>query len=59
MQVLIVVEKVILNKVIINNQIDLIIHLYCLYLNLKKFDLQSMKCLRKFRIINLYNNKLG
>ena len=59
MRVLIVVQKNILDRVIIDNQTDLISHLYCLYLDINEFDPKSRKNLRKIRIINLYDNKVG
>lgn len=59
MQVLIVSKKHILNKVIINNQTDLISHPYHFYLDIKEIDLKFRKNLRQIRIINLYDNKIG
>ena len=59
MQVLIAVKKDILNRFIIDNQTDLISHPYCLCLDIKEFDPKSGKSLRKTRIVNLYDNKVG
>lgn len=58
-RVLTVVRKAILNKVIIDNQTDLVHHLYCSILDMKKLPLLSRKVLRKTRVVNLYNNKVG
>ena len=59
MQVLITVKKDILDRVIIDNRTDLISHSYCLCLEIKKFDPKSGKSLRKTKIVNLYDNKVG
>lgn len=58
MQVLIVIKKHILDRIIIDNQTDLISHSYCFCLDIKEIDLKSGKILRKTKIINLYNNKI-
>lgn len=58
-RVLITVKKDILDKVVIENQTDLISYPYCFCLDIKELDPQSGKNLRKTRIINLYNNKVG
>ena len=59
MQVLTAVKKEILSKVIIDNQMDLVHHLYCLVLDIKELYHLSEKVLRKTRVINLYDNKAG
>ena len=59
MRVLIAVKKDILHKIVIDNRTDLISHPYYLCLDIKEFDLQSGKNLRKTRIVNLYDNKVG
>lgn len=59
MRVLIAVKKNILDRVIIDNQTDLISHPYSFCLDNKEFDLKSEKCLRKTRIVNFYDNKIG
>ena len=59
MRVLIAVRKDILNRVVIENRTDLISHLYCICLDIKELDLQSGKRLRKTRVVNLYDNKIG
>lgn len=43
MQILIAVEKNILDRMIIDNQIDLISYFYYFCLNIKEFDLKSVK----------------
>ena len=43
MEVLIVVKKDILNRIIIDNQTDLINHTYCFYLDIQEFDPKSRK----------------
>lgn len=58
-QVLIVVKKDILNRVIIDNQIDLISHLYYFCSNIQEINLKFGKILRKTKIVNLYNKKVG
>ena len=58
MQVLIAIKKEILDRVIIDNQKDLISHLYCLCFDIKEFDPKFGKSLRKTRIVNLYDNKV-
>ena len=59
MHVLIIIKKDILDRVIINNQTNLISYFYCLYLDIKKFDSKTKKNPRKTRIVNLYDNKIG
>ena len=59
MRVLLAVKKEILDRVIINNRADLISNSYCLYLDIKEVDPKSGKNLRKIRIVNLYDNKVG
>lgn len=59
MQVLIIVKKDNLNQIFIKNQTDLIYYSYYLYFNIKEFDPQSGKNLRKTKIVILYNNKVG
>lgn len=58
-QVLTTVRKDILDKVIIENRTDLVNYLYNIVLDIKNDGLDSGKYLRKTRIINLYNNKIG
>ena len=58
MRVLIVVKKNILDRVIIDNQTDLINYLYCLYLDIQEFNPKFGKSPRKTRIVNLYDNKV-
>lgn len=60
MQVIITVNKNILNKVIIKNWTDFVSsHLYCIVLDIKKWNSASGKYLRKSRVVNLYDNKIG
>ena len=59
MQVLIAVKKYILNKVIIENRTYLISHPYCIVLDIKELNPVSGKFLRKTKIVNLYDNKVG
>lgn len=58
-QVFIAVGKDILSRVVVENQSNSINHLYCVVLDIKKLDLKSRKYLRKTRIVNLYDNKIG
>ena len=58
MQVLIAVRKDILNKVIIENQTDLVSHPYYIILNIRELNPVSGKYWRKTRVINLYDNKI-
>lgn len=59
MQVITVVKKDIHNIIIIKNWTDLINYPYNICLDIKKVDRQTKKCLRKTRVINLYDNKIG
>lgn len=59
MRVLTAVRKDVLSKVIIDNQIDLISHSYCSVLDIKELHPLSRKVLRKTRVVNLYDNKVG
>lgn len=58
MQVLIVVKKNILNKKIVENQINLICHPYYIILDIRTLNLVFRKYLRKTRVVNLYDNKI-
>ena len=58
MQVLVAVRKNIFNKVIIDNQTDLVSYLYCLVLNIQKLYIFLKKVLTKTRIVNLYNKEV-
>ena len=53
------VRKDILNRVIIDNRTDLASHPYCLVLDIKELYPVSRKILRKTRVVNLYDNKVG
>ena len=59
MRVLTVVRRDILNKVLIENRTDLVSHPYCLVLDIKELHPISGRVLRKTRVINLYDNKVG
>ena len=59
MRVLIAVRKDILSKVVIENRTDLVSHPYCMVLDIRELHPQSGKCLRKIRVVNLYDNKVG
>ena len=59
MQVLTGVRKDILHRVIIDNRTDLISHPYYSVLDIKKLYLLTKKVVKKTRIINLYDNKIG
>lgn len=60
MQVLTTVRKDILYKHIINNHtMDLVSYLYYSILDIKELYLMSRKVLRKTRIVNSYDNKVG
>lgn len=58
-EVLTIVKKNILHRLISNNKIDLVSHSYYSVLNIKKLHPISRKILKKTRIVNLYNNKFG
>ena len=58
MRVLTAVRKDILNKVIINNWINLASYLYYYVLDIKKLYSRFRKILRKIRVVNLYDNKV-
>lgn len=59
MRVLIAVRKEILSKVVIENRTDLVSHPYCMVLDIRELHPQSGRCLRKTRVVNLYDNKVG
>ncbi len=59
MRVMIAVRKNTPNTIIIENGTDLISHFYCICLDIKEIDRQTERRLRKTRVINLYNNKIG
>lgn len=59
MQVLTTIRKDILNKIIINNVIDLATHSYYSVFDIKELLSLPRKVLRKTRIINLYDNEVG
>lgn len=55
---MIAVRKNISNTIIVEKQTNLISQLYCICFDIKKIGEQTEKCLKKTRIINLYNNKI-
>ena len=59
MRVLTAVRKDILNSIIIDNRTDLVSHPYCSVLDIKELHPVSRKVLRKTRVVNLYDNKIG
>ena len=59
MRVLTTVRKNILNRVLLENRTDLVSHPYCTVLDVKEFHPLSGKVLRRTRIVNLYDNKVG
>ena len=60
MQVLTVIRKNILHKVIIDNQTDLVSQLYCSILDIKELhSLTKNEVMRKTKVVNLHNNKVG
>ena len=59
MRVLIAVRKNILTKIVIDNQTDLVSHLYYLILNIKELHPCFGKVLKRTRVVNLYDNKVG
>lgn len=59
MRVLTAVRKDTLNRVFIENRADLISHPYCSVLNIKELHPISGKALRRTRIVNIYDNKVG
>ncbi len=59
MRVMIAVRKNIPNNIIVENRTDLISHPYCICLDIKEIHPQTEKRLRKTRVINLYDNKIG
>lgn len=58
MLVFIAVRKDILSQIIIEHQINLISHLYCMALDIKKLQEKLRKYIRKIRIVILYNDKV-
>ena len=59
MQVLMVVRINIVKKVIIDNRTNLVSYPYCSILDIKELHPLTRKVLRKIRVINLYDNKVG
>ena len=59
MRVLTAVRKDILNKVIIENRINLASHPYCIVLDIKELNPVSRNYSRRIRVVNLYDNKIG
>ena len=59
MRILISVQKDILNKIIIENQTDLVSHPYYIVLDIRECNPTSKKYSRKTRVANLYDNKIG
>lgn len=59
MQVLIVIKKNILNKIIVENKTNLVSHLYYIVFDIKKFNPIFRKNLRKTKVVNVYYNKIG
>ncbi len=59
MRVLTAVRKDIISRVIVENRTNLISHPYCMALDIKEPHPKSGKFLRKTRIVNLYDNKVG
>lgn len=58
MQVLTMIKKDILNRVLVKNYTDLIGHLYCSILDIKEFYSLLRKVLKKTKVINLYDIKV-
>ena len=59
MRVLMAARKDILSRVVVENRTDLISHPYCMVLDIRELDPQSGKRLRRTRVVNLYDNKVG
>lgn len=59
MRVLTAVWKDILDKVIIENRTDLVSYPYCSILDVKKLHPISQKVLRRTKVVNIYDNKVG
>ena len=59
MQVLTAVWKGILNKVVINNWTNVVSYLYYSVFDIKELHSWSKRVLRKTRVVNLYDNKVG
>ena len=59
MRVLTAVRKDISSKIVIENRTDLVSHPYCMVVDIRELDPRSERCLRRTRIVNLYDNKVG
>lgn len=59
MRVFVAVQKDILSQIIVEHQINLVSHPYCMVLDIKKVHTRSKRCIRITRIVNLYDNKVG
>lgn len=59
MQVLIVVRKDVLSKVVVKNWTDVVSYLYCIVVDIREPYPQARKKFRKTKMVNLYDNKFG
>lgn len=57
-RVFIVVKKNLLNKTIMENQMNLVSQLYCIVLDITKREIYAKEQKKKIKIINIYDNKL-
>lgn len=57
--IFIAIKKDLLNKIIVENQIDLVNYPYSMVLDITKREILAKKQKRKTRIFNVYDNKLG
>ena len=53
------VRKDMLHRVVIDNRTELVSHPYCSLLDIKELHSLTRKVVRKTRVVNLYNNKVG
>ena len=58
-RVLTAVRKDILHRVVIDNWTDLVSHPYCSVLDIKELHSLTRKVVRKTRVVNLYDQKVG
>ena len=55
-RVLTAVKKKLANRIIVENQLNLVDHLYFLALDIQKIDSQSKRLVKGTKVANIYNN---
>lgn len=55
---MIIIKKILVDKIMINYKIDLINHSYFILVEIQKLDSQSKKLGKKTCIVNIYDNQI-